>query len=157
MGSNQQAPLPCEKNMSLCSLQETEINPLSLDLKKKRLELMKTKGLQHMHIQTMAHTVHAHSNSDSHKLCNVILVAGMVMFDHGIPPFRPSMGRFSRLRCLSYPFWVFIAATFSSSQVWKFFLCRTLQHLKLHPPSSFRVGSRRRSSANLRFARRVAV
>ena len=47
---------------------------------------MKIKGLQHMHTQTMAHTVHAHSNSDSHKLCHVIFVAGMVMFDHGIPP-----------------------------------------------------------------------
>ena len=55
---------------------------------------MKIKGLQHMHTQTMAHTLHAHSNSASHKLCNVIYVAEMVMFDHGIPPFRTSMGRF---------------------------------------------------------------
>ena len=92
MGSNQQAPLPCEKNMSLCSLQETEINPLSLDTKK-RLELKKIKGLQHMHIQTMVYTVHAHSKSDSHQLRYVI--AGMVLFNQGIPLFRPSMGRIS--------------------------------------------------------------
>ena len=120
---------------------------------------MKIKGLQHMHTQTMAHTVHAHSNSDSHKLCNVIFVAGMVMFDHGIPPFRPSMGRFSQvMSAMSVLFLLGLHSCYVQFVTsLEFFLCRTLQHLKQHAPSSFRVGSRRRSSANLRFARRVAV